>query len=91
MFFLLALIFTALVFQQSEVDAKVKYCSGIDKVPGCHDSLKLAAENDFKWLRKDCCKVVYAISDPCVVSVLRNRNLDIGVFKRICVNIIGPA
>ncbi|KAJ4874758.1 Uncharacterized protein Rs2_39776 [Raphanus sativus] len=71
-FFLLALILTALVFQQSEVAAKMKYCSAIDKEPGCHDSLKLAAANDFRWLGKDCCKVVYSISEPCFLDVLHN-------------------
>ncbi|KAF3526191.1 hypothetical protein F2Q69_00051328 [Brassica cretica] len=90
MFFLSALIFTALVFQQSEVAAKANYCSAIDTVPGCHDSLKLAAENDFRWLGKDCCKVVYAISYPCFLDVLHGRNLDINFFKSICVNVIGP-
>ncbi|KAG2321617.1 hypothetical protein Bca52824_014830 [Brassica carinata] len=88
MFFLLALIFTAL----SEAAAKVDYCSttAIDKVDGCYDSLKLAAEDDYRWLRKDCCKVVYAISYPCFLDVLHGRNLDINFFKSICVNVIGP-
>ena len=89
MFFLSALIFMALVFQQSEV-AAANYCSAIDTVPGCHDSLKLAADNDFRWLGKDCCKVVYAISYPCFLDVLHGRNLDINFFKSICVNVIGP-
>ncbi|KAL0701396.1 hypothetical protein Bca4012_057518 [Brassica carinata] len=88
MFFLLALIFTAL----SEAAAKVDYCSttAIDKVDGCYDSLKLAAEDDYRWLRKDCCRVVYSFPHHCLLAVMNSRHKDIYFFKKICVNVHGP-
>ena len=87
MFFLLALIFTAL----SEAAAKVEYCSTkeLDK-DGCYDSLKLAAEGDYRWLRKDCCKVVYSFPHHCLLAVMHQKHKDITFFKKICVNIHGP-
>ncbi|CAN6934744.1 unnamed protein product, partial [Brassica oleracea var. botrytis] len=90
MFFFLALIFTAL----SEAAAKVEYCStgAIDKVPGCYDSLKLAAENDYRWVRNDCCKVVYSFPHHCLLPDIKQNDIikDINFFKKICVNVHGP-
>ncbi|KAH0875594.1 hypothetical protein HID58_072956 [Brassica napus] len=84
----ISLIFTAL----SEAAAKVEYCStgAIDKVPGCYDSLKLAAENDYRWVRNDCCKVVYSFPHHCLLPVMNRRHKDINFFKKICDNVYGP-
>lgn len=68
MFFLLVLIFMVLL----EVVVKVEYCLivVIDKVLGCYDLLKLVVENDYRWLRKDCCKVVYLFFYYCLLFVM---------------------
>ncbi|CAH8363834.1 unnamed protein product [Eruca vesicaria subsp. sativa] len=86
-FFLLALIFTAL-----SASADIDFCSttAIDKVDGCYDSLKLAAADDYRWLRKDCCKVVYSFPHHCLLPVMNRRHKDITFFKKICVNVHGP-
>ncbi|CAA7032756.1 unnamed protein product [Microthlaspi erraticum] len=90
-FFLLALI-SASMFRQSEA-AKLAFCpiAELEKVAGCHDSLKLAADRDYRWLRNDCCVLVHSffLKDPqCQIAILPGRaaddSLPVIVFEDIC-------
>ncbi|EOA29667.1 hypothetical protein CARUB_v10015688mg [Capsella rubella] len=88
---LLLAIILALIARPAEAAPPLVYCvtKRIERVPGCYDALRLAADRDYRWLSVDCCRAVYAtLPATCFLKVFRDLILPISVFRDICTNTV---
>ncbi|AEE73647.2 hypothetical protein AtNW77_Chr3g0155591 [Arabidopsis thaliana] len=93
MLFLLTLVFT-LIFRPSEarLDPSLDpnhLCSDdettpVANLPGCFYAVRLAADQDIRWLSRDCCEAVKTLPD-CLLLVFPYKALNTIILKRICV------
>ncbi|XP_020885953.1 uncharacterized protein LOC110229664 [Arabidopsis lyrata subsp. lyrata] len=87
--FLLTLVST-LIFRPSEARLDPNLlCSNnqttpIANEPGCFDAVRLAADEDIRWLSRDCCEAVKRLPD-CLLLVFPTKALNTNILKSICI------